>query len=79
MQTGNIPSTTHTQISPQQPTYGINLTPYSTQKYLVPSQSSPIHSNNLFDTQLNNESSIQKSYTDMKSTIFYGKKIKYLK
>ncbi|CAF0977083.1 unnamed protein product [Rotaria sordida] len=60
IQTGNIPSTTHTQISPQQTTYGMTLTPYSSQKYLG-------HTQSTFD----NESTIRKSYSDTPSPIFY--------
>ncbi|CAF3238633.1 unnamed protein product [Rotaria sp. Silwood2] len=72
LQTGNLQSTTQTQISSQQTTYGMTLTPYSSQKYLGHSQSKSTHSNNLFDTQLNNELSIQKSYSDTNSSVFYG-------
>ncbi|CAF2154641.1 unnamed protein product [Rotaria magnacalcarata] len=57
--TGNIQSTTHSQLSPQQTPYRVTSTPYSSQQYLVHSQ-------------MNNESSIQHKFSDTSSPIYYG-------
>ncbi|CAF3737782.1 unnamed protein product [Rotaria sp. Silwood1] len=51
--------------SSQQSTYGMTLTPYSSQKYLI---NTPISTT----INSNNELLIQKSYSDTNSSIFYG-------
>ncbi|CAM4872412.1 unnamed protein product [Rotaria socialis] len=57
--TGNVQSTTHSQLSPQQTSYRVTSTPYSSQQYLAHSQ-------------MNNESSIQHKFSDTSSPIYYG-------
>ena len=62
-----------TQISPQQPNFLMTSTPYPPRQYLSRSQPTPTDSNNLFDTNLLNQSPIQKCFSDREASVFYGK------
>jgi hypothetical protein len=70
----NFQSSTHFQLSPQQPTYRMTSTPYPPRQYLSRSQPTPTNGNNLFDSGIINQSPIQKSYSDREASVFYGKK-----
>jgi hypothetical protein len=62
-----------TQISPQQPNFLMTSTPYSSRQYLSrSSQLTPTDSNHLFDTNLINQSPIQKCFSDREASVFYG-------
>jgi hypothetical protein len=67
----------HSQISPpQQTNYHLTSTPYPPRQYLSRSQPAPANSNNSFDSNLMNQSPIQKSYSDKEASVFYGKNTK---
>jgi hypothetical protein len=65
-----------TQMSPQQTNFLMTSTPYPPRQYLSRSQPTPADSNHLFDTNLINQSPIQKCFSDREASVFYGKKIK---
>jgi hypothetical protein len=71
----NFPTSTNSQLSPQQTTYRMTSTPYPPRQYLTRSQTTATNPNHLFDTMLMNQSPIQKSYSDKDASVFYSRKI----